>query len=59
MSSLYGMITTVYRAKDIRTAEAAKVVENIQRIFLNENAKTPGRNNAKNDNTLCDFAPLR
>ena len=25
-------------------------------ISINENAKTPGRNNAKNDNTLCDFA---
>jgi len=31
LSSLYGLITTVYRAKDIRTAEAAKVIENIQR----------------------------
>ena len=31
LSSLYGMITTVYEAKDIRTAEAAKVIENIQR----------------------------
>jgi len=28
---LYGMITNVYRAKDIKTAEAAKVIENIQR----------------------------
>jgi len=28
---LYGLITTVYKAKDIRTAEAAKVIENIQR----------------------------
>jgi UDPglucose 6-dehydrogenase/UDP-N-acetyl-D-galactosamine dehydrogenase len=28
---LYGLITTVYRAPDIRTAEAAKVIENIQR----------------------------
>ena len=31
LSSLYGMITTVYEARDIRTAEAAKVIENIQR----------------------------
>ena len=28
---LYGLITNVYKAKDIRTAEAAKVIENIQR----------------------------
>ena len=27
LSSLYGMITTVYEARDIRTAEAAKVIE--------------------------------
>ncbi|CAD6490746.1 MAG: UDP-N-acetyl-D-mannosamine dehydrogenase [Candidatus Argoarchaeum ethanivorans] len=31
LSSLYGMITTVYEARDIRTAEAAKVIENVQR----------------------------
>ena len=31
VSKLYGRITTVYAAKDIRTAEAAKVIENIQR----------------------------
>ncbi|TAJ43234.1 nucleotide sugar dehydrogenase [Methanofollis fontis] len=31
LSELYGLITTVYRAPDIRTAEAAKVIENIQR----------------------------
>jgi nucleotide sugar dehydrogenase len=31
LSSLYDMITTVYKAKDIRTAEAAKVIENVQR----------------------------
>ena len=31
LSSLYGMITTVFVARDIRTAEAAKVIENIQR----------------------------
>ena len=31
MAALYSQITTVYHAKDIRTAEAAKVVENIQR----------------------------
>jgi len=31
LAVLYGKITTVYRAKDIRTAEAAKVIENIQR----------------------------
>lgn len=28
---LYNLITTVFKAKDIRTAEAAKVIENIQR----------------------------
>lgn len=28
---LYGKITTVFKAKDIKTAEAAKVIENIQR----------------------------
>ncbi|MGC9444774.1 MAG: nucleotide sugar dehydrogenase [Candidatus Methanospirareceae archaeon] len=31
LAALYGLITTVYKAKDIRTAEAAKVIENIQR----------------------------
>jgi UDPglucose 6-dehydrogenase/UDP-N-acetyl-D-galactosamine dehydrogenase len=31
LADIYGKITTVYRAKDIRTAEAAKVIENIQR----------------------------
>ena len=31
LAVLYGKITTVYRAKDIRTAEVAKVIENIQR----------------------------
>lgn len=31
LSDLYGLITTVYQAKDIRTAEAAKVIENVQR----------------------------
>jgi len=31
VSKLYARITTVYAAKDIRTAEAAKVIENIQR----------------------------
>jgi UDPglucose 6-dehydrogenase/UDP-N-acetyl-D-galactosamine dehydrogenase len=31
LCSLYGLVTTVYRAPDIRTAEAAKVIENIQR----------------------------
>jgi len=31
LSELYGLITTVYMAPDIRTAEAAKVIENIQR----------------------------
>jgi UDP-N-acetyl-D-glucosamine/UDP-N-acetyl-D-galactosamine dehydrogenase len=28
---LYGLVTNVYRAPDIKTAEAAKVIENIQR----------------------------
>jgi UDP-N-acetyl-D-glucosamine/UDP-N-acetyl-D-galactosamine dehydrogenase len=31
LAEIYGRITTVYKAKDIRTAEAAKVIENIQR----------------------------
>ena len=31
LAGLYGLITNVYKAKAIRTAEAAKVIENIQR----------------------------
>ena len=31
LSELYGLVTNVYRAPDIKTAEAAKVIENIQR----------------------------
>ena len=31
LAALYGLITNVYKAKAIRTAEAAKVIENIQR----------------------------
>ena len=31
LAELYSMITKVYKAKDIKTAEAAKVIENIQR----------------------------
>ncbi|MHC1589126.1 MAG: nucleotide sugar dehydrogenase [Methermicoccaceae archaeon] len=31
LAELYGLITHVYKAKDIKTAEAAKVIENIQR----------------------------
>ena len=31
LASLYGLITHVYVARDIKTAEAAKVIENIQR----------------------------
>ncbi len=31
LCELYSLITTVYRAPDIKTAEAAKVIENIQR----------------------------
>ena len=31
LAELYGLITNVYKVKDIRTAEAAKVIENIQR----------------------------
>ena len=31
LCQLYGLVTTVYCAPDIRTAEAAKVIENIQR----------------------------
>jgi len=43
LSALYGMITTVYEARDIQTAEAAKVIENIQRdlniALMNELSK--------------------
>ncbi|MEA2003694.1 MAG: nucleotide sugar dehydrogenase [archaeon] len=38
LSSLYGMITTVYEARDIRTAEAAKVLE---KNFLRKNLVKP------------------
>jgi UDP-N-acetyl-D-galactosamine dehydrogenase len=31
LASLYGLITTVYVAENIKTAEAAKVIENVQR----------------------------
>jgi len=31
LAELYGKITTVYKAQDIMTAEAAKVIENVQR----------------------------
>ena len=31
LAELYGLITNVYKARDIKTAEAAKVIENIQR----------------------------
>ena len=31
LAKLYGKITTVYKAQNIKTAEAAKVIENIQR----------------------------
>jgi len=31
LAELYGNITTVYKTKNIRTAEAAKVIENVQR----------------------------
>jgi len=31
LNELYGLITTTFKAKDIKTAEAAKVIENIQR----------------------------
>ncbi|MQY53898.1 MAG: nucleotide sugar dehydrogenase [Methanosarcinales archaeon] len=31
LAELYGTITRAYKAKDIRTAEAAKVIENVQR----------------------------
>jgi UDPglucose 6-dehydrogenase/UDP-N-acetyl-D-galactosamine dehydrogenase len=44
---LYGNVTTVYRAPDIKTAEAAKVIENIQRdlniALMNELALIFGR----------------
>jgi UDPglucose 6-dehydrogenase/UDP-N-acetyl-D-galactosamine dehydrogenase len=31
LAELYGKITTVYKTQDIKTAEAAKVIENVQR----------------------------
>ncbi|MEA1957386.1 MAG: nucleotide sugar dehydrogenase [Euryarchaeota archaeon] len=31
LAELYSLITNIYKAKDIKTAEAAKVIENIQR----------------------------
>ena len=31
LTTLYGLITTVYETRDIKTAEAAKVIENVQR----------------------------
>jgi len=31
LAKLYGLITNVYKVKDIKTAEAAKIIENIQR----------------------------
>jgi len=31
LANLYGLITMVYKAQDIKTAEAAKVIENVQR----------------------------
>ncbi|UUX93903.1 nucleotide sugar dehydrogenase [Methanoplanus endosymbiosus] len=31
LADIYGLITTVYKAQNIKTAEAAKVIENIQR----------------------------
>ena len=31
LAALYGLVTNVYVAQDIRTAEAAKVIENVQR----------------------------
>jgi UDP-N-acetyl-D-galactosamine dehydrogenase len=31
LAEFYNLITTVFKAKDIRTAEAAKIIENIQR----------------------------
>jgi UDPglucose 6-dehydrogenase/UDP-N-acetyl-D-galactosamine dehydrogenase len=31
LSDLYGLVTHVYRAPDIKTAEASKVIENVQR----------------------------
>jgi UDP-N-acetyl-D-galactosamine dehydrogenase len=49
LAELYNMITTVFQAKDIRTAEAAKVIENIQRdlniALMNELALIFGRMN--------------
>lgn len=49
LANLYNLITKTYKAKDIRTAEAAKVIENIQRdlniALMNELALIFGRMN--------------
>ena len=49
LADLYNLITKTYKAKDIRTAEAAKVIENIQRdlniALMNELALIFGRMN--------------
>ena len=49
LADLYNLITNTYKAKDIRTAEAAKVIENIQRdlniALMNELALIFGRMN--------------
>ena len=49
LSDLYNLITKTYKAKNIRTAEAAKVIENIQRdlniALMNELALIFGRMN--------------
>lgn len=49
LAELYGLITKVYIAKDIKTAEAAKVIENIQRdiniALMNELAMIFGKMN--------------
>jgi len=49
LAELYDLITTVFKARDIRTAEAAKVIENIQRdlniALMNELALIFGRMN--------------
>lgn len=63
LAELYSMITKVYKAKDIKTAEAAKVIENIQRdlntLFLFFKKKTCAkRKNKKGEKKMVCVVSL-